>query len=92
MNANTYIVTHEWDSTKTDEVVAVVSKIIEGAQSGKLPAGFNLLGVMMSKEALKAYCVWQSESKASLEGLLSSVNPPTRHFVSESERIYGFRT
>ncbi len=29
----------------------MVSKIIESAQSGKLPAGFSLLGVMLSKEA-----------------------------------------
>ncbi len=90
MNANTFMVTHEWDSSKTDEVVAVVSKIIEVARSGRLPAGFNLLGVMMSREAPKAYCVWQSENKASLEGLLGSVNPPTRHTVSEFDRVYGF--
>ncbi len=90
MNANTFMVTHEWDSSKTDEVVAAVSKIIDGARSGRLPAGINLLGVMMSKEAPKAYCVRQSESRASLEGLLGSANPPTRHTVSEFDRVYGF--
>ncbi len=89
MSAKTFIVQHEWDSAKTGEVVPVVSKIIESAQSGKLPVGFNLLGVMLSKEAPKAYCIWQSESKSSLEGLLSSVNPPTRHIVSEFDRVYG---
>ncbi len=88
MNTKTFVVQHEWDSAKTDQVVPVVSKIIESARSGKLPAGFNLLGVMLSKEAPKAYCLWQSESKASLEGLLSSVNPPTKHMVSEFDRIY----
>ena len=88
MNTKTFVVQHEWDSAKTDQVVPVVSKIIESARSGNLPAGFNLLGVMLSKEVPKAYCVWQSESKASLEGLLSSVNPPTRHTVSEFDRIY----
>ncbi len=92
MNAKTFIVQHEWDSAKTGEVVPVVSKIVENAQSGRLPAGFNLLGVMLSKEAAKAYCIWQSESKSSLEGLLSSVNPPTRHSVSEFDRIYGIGT
>jgi len=68
MNAKTFIVQHEWDGAKTSEVVPVVSKIIESAQSGKFPAGFSILGVTLSKEALKAYCIWRSESKASLEG------------------------
>ncbi len=89
MNAKAFVVQHEWDSAKTREVVPVVSKIIENAQAGKLPAGFKLLGVMLSKEAPKAYCVWQSESKSSLENLLASVKPPTRHTVSEFEGIYG---
>jgi len=89
MNAKTYVVQHEWDSAKTSEVVPVVSKIIEDSKAGKLPKGFNLLGVMISKEAPEAYCVWQSESKASLESLLASVNPPTKHSVSEFDAIYG---
>ena len=90
MNAKTFVVQHEWDSAKTGEVVPVVSKIIENAQAGKLPSGFSLLGVMLSKEAAKACCVWQSESKSSLEGLLASVNPPTRHTVAEFDRVFGF--
>jgi hypothetical protein len=89
MNEKTFIVQHEWDSGRTDDVFTVVSKIVESAQSEKLPAGFNLLGVMLSKEALKAYCLWQPESRAALEGLLSSVNPPTRHTVAEFDRVYG---
>jgi hypothetical protein len=67
MNTKTFVVQHEWDSMKTSEVVAVVSKIIENSKTGKLPEGFDLLRVMLSKEAPKAYCVWQAESKASLE-------------------------
>jgi hypothetical protein len=89
MNTKTFVVQHEWDSAKTGEVVLVVSNIIESSKTGKLPKGFNLLGVMLSKEAPRAYCVWQSESKASLEQLLASVNPPTRHSVSEFDTIYG---
>ena len=89
MSENTFVVQHEWDSARTGEVVPVVSKIIESAQSGKLPAGFHLLGVMLSKESPRAYCIWQSESKSALEGLLSSVNPPTRHSVSEFDLVYG---
>ena len=89
MNAKTFVVQHEWDSAKTSQVVPVVSGIIESARSGKLPAGFSLLGVMLSKESPKAYCVWRSESKAALAGLLSSVNPPTQHTISEFDSIYG---
>ncbi len=68
----------------------MVSKIIESAKSGKLPSGFSLLGVTLSKEAPKAYCIWRSSSKASLEQLLASVNPPTTHTVTEFEPVYGF--
>ncbi|MDG7016660.1 MAG: hypothetical protein JRM82_04710 [Nitrososphaerota archaeon] len=89
MNTKTFVVQHEWDEAKTSEVVPVVSGIITNAKSGKLPSGFNLLGVMLAKEAPKAYCVWQSESKESLEQLLASVNPPTKHVVSEFDAVYG---
>ncbi len=89
MNTKTFVVQHEWDNAKTTEVVPAVSKIIENSKTDKLPKGFNLLGVMLSKETPKAYCVWQSESKASLEQLLASVNPSTRHSVSEFETIFG---
>ena len=88
MCAKTFVVQHEWDVAKSNEVVPVVSKIIAGAQSGSLPAGFKLVGVMLSKDAPKACCVWESESRESLEGLLASVNPPTRHTVSEFDRLY----
>lgn len=91
MSAKTFIVQHEWDSAKTNDVVPVVSKIIENASSGQLPSGFNLLGVLLSQEAPKAYCVWESESKAALEQLLASVNPPTRHSVAEFNPVYGMR-
>lgn len=89
MSAKTFLVQHEWDSSKTNEVVPVVSKIIENVRSGRLPAGFDLLQVLLSKDAPRAYCVWQSESKALLEGLISSVNPPTRHSVMEFDIVFG---
>jgi hypothetical protein len=89
MYTKTFVVQHEWDHAKTNEVVPVVSGIIENSKTGKLPKGFNLLGVMMSKDSPKAYCIWQSESKEALEQLLASVNPPTRHTVSEFDAIYG---
>jgi hypothetical protein len=91
MNTKTFVVQHEWDSAGTGEVVPVVSGIIANAKSGKLPSGFNLLGVLLSKESPRAYCVWQSESKESLEQLLASVSPPTRHTVSEFDRVYGIK-
>ncbi|MDG6900625.1 MAG: hypothetical protein JRM80_01490 [Nitrososphaerota archaeon] len=89
MDTKTFVVQHEWDSAKTNDVVSVVSGIISNAKSGKLPKGFSLQRVLLSKDAPRAYCVWQSESKESLERLLASVNPPTRHSVSEFNAIYG---
>lgn len=92
MNAKTFVVQHEWDAARTADVMPVVSKIIENAKSGELPSGFDLLGVTLSKEAPEAYCIWQSSSKAALEQLLASVNPPTRHTVTEFDLVYGFST
>jgi hypothetical protein len=89
MDTRTYVVQHEWDSEKTDQVMPVVSGIIENSKAGKLPKGFSLVSVMLSKDSPKAYCVWQSESKEALEHLLASVNPPTRHTVNEFETVYG---
>lgn len=89
MTTKTFVVQHEWDGARTNEVVPVVSGIIENSKAGKLPKGFNLLGVMLSKDSPKAYCVWRSESKQALEKLLASVNPPTKHTVSEFDAIYG---
>jgi hypothetical protein len=89
MNMKTYVVQHEWDGSKANQVVPVVSGIIENSKTGKLPKGFSLLGVMLSKDSPNAYCVWQAESKQALEQLLASVNPPTKHTVSEFDAIYG---
>ncbi len=91
-SVKTFDVQHERDSAKTEEVIPVVSGIIGSAQIGRLPVGFSQLGVVMSKEAPKAYRVWQSESKASFEGLIPSVVPPTRHSVSELEGCSASRS
>ncbi len=87
---NTYIVQHTWESAKSEQVMPVVSAIIEKAKTGNLPKGFELRGVMLSKSEPKAYCTWGAESKTALEDLLKSVNPPTTHTVSEFNPIYGF--
>ena len=80
---------HEWETSKSNDVKAIVSAIVENDRTGKLPPGYNLLGVMLSKDQPRAYCVWEAESKSGLEGLLKSVNPPTRNSVQPFEILYG---
>jgi hypothetical protein len=84
-----YLVEHEWEVSKSKEVRAMVSQIAENDRTGRLPQGYGLLGVMLSKEEPKAFCVWQADSKSGLEGLLGSVNPPTTHTVRPFDVLYG---
>lgn len=84
-----YLVQHEWEHNRSNEVKAVVSQIIENDRSGKLPNGYGLIGVMLSKEELKALCVWQAESKAGLEDILKTFNPPTKNSVHPFDVLYG---
>ncbi|HZW56672.1 MAG TPA: hypothetical protein VFF30_10330 [Nitrososphaerales archaeon] len=84
-----YLVQHEWEANRSNEVKSIVSQIIENDRAGKLPAGYGLLGVMLSKDEPRAYCVWEAESKSGLEGLLKSVNPPTRNSVQPFDVLYG---
>jgi hypothetical protein len=85
----TYLVQHEWETSKSNDVKAIVSTIVENDRTGKLPRGYSLLGVMLSKDQPRAYCVWEAESKSGLEGLLKSVNPPTRNSVQPFDILYG---
>ncbi|MDG6905105.1 MAG: hypothetical protein JRN20_04890 [Nitrososphaerota archaeon] len=85
----TYLVQHEWAADKSDDVKAIVSSIIENDRTGKLPRGYSLLGVLLSKDQPKAQCVWQAESQSGLEGLLKSVNPPTRNSIQPFDILYG---
>ncbi len=85
----TYLVEHEWERNRSDEVKSIVSGIIDNDRKGKLPSGFSLLGVMLSKDEPRAFCVWEAESKTGLEGLLKSVNPATRNTVKALDVIYG---
>ena len=86
-----YMVQHEWETSRSEEVKSIVSQIIENDRSGKLPKGYALLDVMLSKEAPKAFCVWEAESKSGLEGLLKSVNPPTKNSIQPLDVLYGVR-
>jgi hypothetical protein len=85
----TYIVQHEWDETKSNEVKSIVGGIIEKEKRSELPKGYDLLGVMLSASEPKATCVWEAPSKSDLQGLLQSVNPPTRHTISECQILFG---
>jgi hypothetical protein len=85
----TYLVQHEWETSKSNEVKSIVSQVVENDRTGKLPHGYNLLSVMLSKDEPRAFCLWQAESKSGLEGLLKSVNPPTRNSVQPFDVLYG---
>ncbi|MDG6998374.1 MAG: hypothetical protein JRN15_04580 [Nitrososphaerota archaeon] len=85
----TYLVNHEWNASRSDEVKSVVSSIIEKERNSSLPSGFHLLWVMLSSTQPRAYCVWEAQSKRVLEDLLASVNPPTKYAVEEYQILYG---
>ena len=85
----TYLVQHEWDQDKSNEVKSVVGSIIEKERKNELPRGYDLLGVMLSANEPKATCVWEAPSVSDLQGLLKSVNPPTRHSISEYQILFG---
>lgn len=84
-----YLVQHEWKSEKSEEVKSIVSAIINKERNRQLPNGHQLIGVMLSSSEPKAMCVWEATSKSDLEGLLNSVNPPTRHSVTEYQILFG---
>lgn len=84
-----YLVKHEWDANKSDEVKTIVSGIVAKEHARDLPNGHQLLGVMLSASKPEALCVWESKSQGDLEGLLRSMNPPTKHEVSEFQILFG---
>lgn len=85
----TYLVQHEWEPNRTGEVKSIVGGIIEKETKNELPNGYDLLGVMLSANEPKATCVWEAPSRSDLQGLLQSVNPPTKHIVSECQILFG---
>ena len=85
----TYLVQHEWHQSRSDEVKSIVGGIIEKERKNQLPSGYDLLGVMLSANEPKATCVWEAPSRSDLQGLLQSVNPPTKHSVSEYQILFG---
>jgi hypothetical protein len=84
-----YLVEHTWDVERSNEVKSIVGAIIEKDRKNELPIGYQLLGVMLSTSEPKATCVWEAPSKTDLQSLLGSVNPPTRHTVSEYQILFG---
>ncbi len=85
----TFVVQHEWEPRRSEEVKRVVSGIIAQASGKKLPKGYELVSVFLNTNEPKAYCFWNAPSKSELEGLLHQVNPPTTHTVKETQGIYG---
>jgi hypothetical protein len=85
----TYVVMHEWIGKDTDKVNSTVQSIIAMSREGKIPKGLSLLGVMVSTKEPRAICVWESEKKEGIEQFIKSMNPPTKHSISEYTALYG---
>lgn len=81
------IVEHEWNEEDGENVFKVVGSIVEMAGSGKLPAGFALKSVDVLNGQSRAVCRWEAPSGSALSDLVASVNPPTRHKVSEVQKV-----
>jgi len=85
----TYVVMHEWIGKDTDKVNSTVQSIIAKSREDKLPEGLSLLGVMVSAKEPRAICVWEAEKKDTIEHFIKSINPPTKHSISEYTALYG---
>lgn len=84
-----YLVEHEWERKKSQEVQSVVGGIIEKERKRQLPEGHQLIGIMLSASEPKALCLWQSKSKEELEQLLQSINLPTKYSIMEYQILFG---
>ena len=81
------IVEHEWREKDQEKVLSVVGSIVDMAKNGKLPKGFELNAISVIGEERRAICSWVCPSVDQLRGLLSQVNPPTKHTVKQVNRI-----
>lgn len=81
------VVEHQWKSEDGEEVFRIVESIVEMSNGGKLPAGFELKSVDVLKDMPKAICRWDAPSASALSDLVSQVNPPTEHKISEVQKV-----
>ncbi|MCL4343291.1 MAG: hypothetical protein M1267_05535 [Candidatus Thermoplasmatota archaeon] len=82
------IVEHEWKERDQEKVLNVVNSIVDMAKNGKLPSGFELNSINVISNERRAICSWSCPSVDQLNGLLSKVNPPTKHSVRQATKIF----
>lgn len=83
----TIIVEHEWKNEDGEKVFKVVGSIVNMSKEGKLPEGFSLKSVDAMSGFPKAVCRWEAPSAEALSQLISQVNPPTTHKVTETMKV-----
>lgn len=81
------VVEHEWSKEDGEAVIKVVGNIVDMAGNGKLPDGFSLKTVDLFNGESRAICRWEAPSASALSDLMGSVNPPTKHRISEVQKI-----
>jgi hypothetical protein len=82
------IVEHRWKTEKQAEAFKVVGSIVDMAKKGGLPAGFSLKAINVIPGENRAICNWEAPSAAAMNELLSKVNPPTEHKVTEAQKLF----
>jgi|GEM_PF-835132 hypothetical protein len=81
---NYYIVRHQWENeSKSDKVHLFISKMIREENAGLFPFGYRLLGVIVSKKKLRAYCLWEADTKIELERFIESQGPVSSLSIKE---------
>lgn len=84
-----YLIEHRWEERRSAEAKSLVSKVIDMAASERLPKGYQLLSVVLRRDQRSAVCVWEAPGKSELEGVVTSMNPPTIHTLEEAQVLYG---
>ncbi|MHB1439549.1 MAG: hypothetical protein ACYCSO_02295 [Cuniculiplasma sp.] len=82
------IVEHRWKNHANEEVKKTIAGIIQMANDGKLPEGFQLKSINVLDSELKAICNWEAPSINSMKEFLEKLNPPTKHEIMEAQKAY----
>lgn len=81
------MIEHEWNKEDGEAVFKVVGSVVELSGNGKLPEGFSLKSVEVLKGESRAICRWEAPDVSAISELLKTVNPPTRHKISEVQKV-----
>ncbi|WP_449462938.1 hypothetical protein PQ610_01775 [Tardisphaera miroshnichenkoae] len=70
------LVHHTWESSKDKDAQKFLETVKGAAASGKLPAGFKMVGAYVGKN--EAYCIWDVPSAKALTDFAGQLKPPTK--------------